>query len=141
MLLLTQPVFAASFVVFLGACGSSASRLATAVVLVGTIVYTLGELIGGPVLRRTAAEAAPDHLRGRYLSMIQLAWNLRSTVAPVLLRLAARPRPEPRLARDAGARGRGPRLARWRGSARCCPQAAERVTNHAAEGTRPTHRA
>jgi MFS family permease len=30
-----------------------------------------------------SAEAAPDHLRGRYLSLIQLAWNLAGTVAPV----------------------------------------------------------
>jgi MFS family permease len=30
-----------------------------------------------------SAEAAPDHLRGRYLSMIQLAWSVSGTVAPV----------------------------------------------------------
>ncbi len=48
------------------------------------MVYTLAELIGGPVLGALSAEAAPDHLRGRYLSLIQLAWNVSSTVAPVL---------------------------------------------------------
>ena len=35
------------------------------------------------MLGALSAEAAPEHLRGRYLSLIQLAWNLASTVAPV----------------------------------------------------------
>ena len=52
-------------------------------VLVGSVVYTLGELTGGPVTAALAAEAAPEHLRGRYFSLIQLAWNLAGTVAPV----------------------------------------------------------
>jgi len=53
------------------------------VVLVGSAVYTLGELFGGPVTAALAAEAAPEQLRGRYLSLIQLAWNVASTIAPV----------------------------------------------------------
>lgn len=82
VLLLTNLVFAASFVVLLGA-GRLSVALATAVVIVGSAVYTVGELLGGPVLGALSAEAAPEHLRGRYLSLIQLAWNLASTVAPV----------------------------------------------------------
>jgi sugar phosphate permease len=83
ILLLTQALFAASYVVFLGASVLTVS-VATAVMVLGGVVYTLAELTGGPVLAATAAESAPDHLRGRYLSMTQLAWNLSSTVAPVL---------------------------------------------------------
>ena len=49
----------------------------------GSAVYTLGELTGGPVTAALAAEAAPEHLRGRYFSLVQLAWNLAGTVAPV----------------------------------------------------------
>jgi MFS family permease len=30
-----------------------------------------------------SAEAAPEHLRGRYLSLIQLAWNGSGAAAPV----------------------------------------------------------
>jgi len=82
VLLLTNAVFAASFVLMLGASWLSVG-LATAVVLVGSVVYTLGEVLGGPVHGALSAEAAPDHLRGRYLSLIQLAWNLAGTVAPV----------------------------------------------------------
>ena len=82
VLLLSNLVFAASFVVLLGASRLSVGLAAT-VVVVGSAIYTVGELLGGPVLGALSAEAAPEHLRGRYLSLIQLAWNLSSTVAPV----------------------------------------------------------
>ena len=82
LLVLGNAFFAVSFVVLLGASRLSVA-LGVAVVLVGSVVYTLGELTGGPVTAALAAEAAPAHLRGRYLSLIQLAWNLSSTVAPV----------------------------------------------------------
>jgi MFS family permease len=83
VLLLTQVVFAASYVVWFGA-GVLSVALAVVVLVLGGVVYTMAELMGGPVLGALAAEAAPEHLRGRYLSLIQLAWNLSSTVAPVL---------------------------------------------------------
>lgn len=82
VLVLANVVFAGSFVALLGA-GRTGVVLGVVVVLVGTVVYTAGELLGGPVLGALSAEAAPEHLRGRYLSLIQLAWNLASTVAPV----------------------------------------------------------
>jgi MFS family permease len=83
VLLAAQAAFAASYLVFLGAA-SLPVVLASVVVVLGTVVYTLAELMGGPVLGAMAADASPEHLRGRYLSMIQLAWNLSSTVAPLL---------------------------------------------------------
>ncbi len=82
VLLLANAVFAASYLVLLGASRLSVA-LATAVLLVGSVVYTAGELLGGPVHGALSAEAAPEHLRGRYLALIQLAWSLSSTVAPV----------------------------------------------------------
>jgi MFS family permease len=82
VLVLTNLVFAASFVVLLGASGSSVV-LATVVVLLGSVVYTVGELLGSPVLGALGAEAAPDHLRGRYLSLIQLAWTISGAATPV----------------------------------------------------------
>ncbi len=51
VLVLTNLVFAASFVVMLGASALSVA-LGTVVVLVGSVVYTGGELLGGPVLGR-----------------------------------------------------------------------------------------
>ena len=56
-----------------------------AVVLLAVTVFTLGELIESPVLAALASEAAPDALRGRYLALHQLSWNVSNTVAPALL--------------------------------------------------------
>ena len=83
VLLLTQVAFAASYLVFLGV-GTLGVLAASLVLVLGGMVYTVAELMGGPVLGALSAEAAPEHLRGRYLSLVQLAWNLSSTVAPVL---------------------------------------------------------
>ena len=82
ILVLTQLVFAASWVLLLVA-GQIPAGIAIGLVLVASVVYTGGELLGGPVLGALAAEAAPDHLRGRYLSLIQLAWNVSSAIAPL----------------------------------------------------------
>ena len=82
VLLLTQALFVASYAVFLAA-GALPVAVAVAVMVLGGMVYTLAELTGGPVLAALAAEAAPDHLRGRYLSLIQVAWNVSGTAAPV----------------------------------------------------------
>ena len=57
--------------------------LAVVVMLVGAAVYTGGELVGGPVFSATAAEAAPDHLRGRYLGLFQLSWGIGGAVTPI----------------------------------------------------------
>ena len=82
ILVVANLFFAASFVVMLGATAVGIA-LGVVVVLVGSVIYTLGELTGGPVTAALSAEAAPDHLRGRYLSMIQLAWSVSGTIAPV----------------------------------------------------------
>ncbi|MCW2792425.1 MAG: major facilitator superfamily 1 [Nocardioides sp.] len=130
VLLLTNAVFAASFVVLMGASRLSVA-LATVVVLVGSVVYTCGEVLGGPVHGALSAEAAPDHLRGRYLSLIQLAWNVAGTVAPVsfawLLERGATPIWFGLLAVSLV----GAVLAARLGAV--MPQAAERVVNRAVE--------
>jgi MFS family permease len=82
ILLVANLCFAVSYVVLLGATAVGIT-IGVVVVLAGSVVYTLGELTAGPVTSALAAEAAPEQLRGRYLSMIQLAWNLSSTVTPV----------------------------------------------------------
>ncbi len=66
------------------AAGELSMGLAIAVVLMAAVVYTLGEMAGGPVLAALAAESPPPHLRGRYLAVYQLSWNAASAVAPVL---------------------------------------------------------
>jgi MFS family permease len=64
--------------------GALDPNVAIAVVLGAAVVYTLGEMAGGPVLAALAAESPPVHLRGRYLAVYQLSWNAASAVAPVL---------------------------------------------------------
>ena len=73
---------AASYVVLLGADWLSVG-VGTCVVLVGAAVYTGGELVAGPVLSALATDAAPAHLRGRYVSLYQMSWTVSMTVAPV----------------------------------------------------------
>jgi MFS family permease len=82
MMGLAQLVFVASYALFVVA-GWLPVWLAVVVMLVGAAVYTGGELTGGPVFSATAAEAAPDHLRGRYLGLFQLSWGLGGAVTPV----------------------------------------------------------
>ncbi|MGZ6678182.1 MAG: MFS transporter, partial [Nocardioides sp.] len=82
VLLAANGVFAASYVVLLGASRVGVA-LGVVMVLLGAAVYTLGELLGGPVHGALSAEAAPEHLRGRYLALIQLAWNVAGAVAPL----------------------------------------------------------
>lgn len=64
--------------------GLVAPAVAVAVVLAGVVVLTAGELIESPVMATVASEAAPDALRGRYLSVHQLSWNVSGIVAPLL---------------------------------------------------------
>ena len=82
MMGLAQLVFVASYALFVVA-GWLPLWLAVVVMLVGAVVYTGGELTGGPVFSATAAEAAPDHLRGRYLGLFQLSWGIGGAVTPI----------------------------------------------------------
>jgi len=74
---------AGSFLVMWGASPFGVVA-ASAVVLVAAVVYTLGELVAGPVLATLAAESPPPALRGRYLATYQLSWNVATGVAPLL---------------------------------------------------------
>jgi MFS family permease len=82
MMGLAQATFVASYALFVVA-GWLPVWLAVVVMLVGAAIYTAGELTGGPVFSATAAEAAPDHLRGRYLGLFQLSWGVGGAVTPV----------------------------------------------------------
>ena len=83
MLALASLLLAASCAVFLSASWLPRG-LATVAVVVGCIVYSLGEIAFSPAADSLAAEAAPEHLRGRYLSVYQLSWTASVTIGPVL---------------------------------------------------------
>lgn len=83
VVLLAISFTAASFAMFYAADALTV-EVGTALVLVAAAVYTIGELMAGPVLGALSAEAAPDEHRGRYMSVVQLAWNISGAVAPLL---------------------------------------------------------
>ena len=128
VLLAANLAFAASYVVLLGATRASVV-VATLLVLGGVAVYTLGEMLGGPVLAALAAEAAPDHLRGRYLAWNQMAWTVTGAAAPVTFAaLLSQGAAVTWLGLTALA-GVGALLTLWLG--RVLPHASEPITNRA----------
>lgn len=74
---------AVSFVMLYAADALSVTS-GVVVVLAGAVVYTLGELIAGPVVAALSAEAAPAARRGRYMAATQLAWSASGAVGPLL---------------------------------------------------------
>lgn len=75
--------FTAGSFAMMYAADSLSVPFATTVVIAAAVVYTLGELVAGPVLSALSAEAAPDESRGRYMSVVQLAWNASGAVSPL----------------------------------------------------------
>jgi MFS family permease len=53
-------------------------------VFVAVGVYTVAELIQGPVFNGLVVAAAPEHLRGRYMAVYQLSWACAQAAAPGL---------------------------------------------------------
>lgn len=82
MMVLAQLIFVTSYVMFVLA-GWLPTWLAVAAMILAAAVYTGGELTGGPVFSATSAEAAPDHLRGRYLGLFQLCWGVGGAITPI----------------------------------------------------------
>ncbi|QQQ78681.1 MFS transporter [Saccharothrix sp. 6-C] len=58
--------------------------LGPAVIVAGTLIWTLGEIIGGPVVFAYPGMAGPAHLKGRYIGSFQFVYGLGAAVGPVL---------------------------------------------------------
>ncbi|WP_055588843.1 MFS transporter [Streptacidiphilus griseoplanus] len=78
-------VFALSFAAFAALPRLFSGPGALTAVLAVAVLYTAGELVHSAPAQGLSVQAAPDHLRGRYLATYQLSWSLCRTVAPVLL--------------------------------------------------------
>ncbi|MFD3336586.1 MFS transporter [Streptomyces sp. NPDC058700] len=78
-------VFALSFAAFAALPLLTGGTGALVAVLAVAVLYTAGELVHSAPAQGLAIQAAPDHLRGRYLSVHQLSWSVCRTIAPVLL--------------------------------------------------------
>lgn len=78
-------VFAVSFTAFALIPQFVGGASAVVAVLAVAVLYTSGELVHSVPAQGLSVQAAPDHLRGRYLSVYQLSWSLCRTIAPLLL--------------------------------------------------------
>lgn len=58
--------------------------LGPAVIVAGTLIWTLGEIIGGPVVFAYPAMAGPAHLKGRYIGSFQFVYGLGAAAGPIL---------------------------------------------------------
>lgn len=58
--------------------------LVPAVIIIGTLIWTLGEIIGGPAVFAYPATAGPAHLKARYIGSFQFVFGLGSAVGPVV---------------------------------------------------------
>jgi hypothetical protein len=83
VLQLSAAVWGVSFVLF-WLLSALPAALAIPGLFVAIAVYTVAELIQGPVFNGLVVAAAPDHLRGRYMAVYQLSWALARAAAPGL---------------------------------------------------------
>ncbi|MGH3412125.1 MAG: MFS transporter [Marmoricola sp.] len=82
--LLTAICFTASSFAMFWTADALSVRTGLVLVLAAAVVYTLGEMVAGPVVGALAAETPPPALRGRYMSANQLAWNASGAIAPLV---------------------------------------------------------
>jgi MFS family permease len=50
----------------------------------GTVLYTVGEVLGFPVASAIVADLAPTDLRGRYQGAFSMSWGLAFTLSPLV---------------------------------------------------------
>ncbi|MBB4894210.1 MFS family permease [Streptomyces olivoverticillatus] len=58
--------------------------LGPAALVVGTLIWSLGEIIGGPAVFAYPANAGPDRLKSRYIGSFQFMFGLGTAVGPML---------------------------------------------------------
>ena len=58
--------------------------LGPAVIILGTLIWTTGEVIGAPTVFAYPAMAGPAHLKGRYIGSFQFMFGLGSAIGPMI---------------------------------------------------------
>jgi MFS family permease len=58
--------------------------MAPAVIIIGTLIWTVAEIIGGPSGFAYPAVAGPAHLRARYIGSFQFMFGLGTALGPIL---------------------------------------------------------
>jgi MFS family permease len=64
--------------------GIYAIKMAPFFIILGTLVWTLSEIVGAPTVYAYPGMVAPARLRGRYCGAMQSMYGLGSTIGPVL---------------------------------------------------------
>lgn len=60
------------------------AALAAGMIIVGVLIFAVGETIYSPVAPAITNDIAPDHLRGRYNAMVSWTWAVSGVVGPGL---------------------------------------------------------
>ena len=76
--------FAISFIM-LWALASAPAWLTIPGLIVAITVFTIAEMLEGPLINALVVDMAPAYAPGRYLAAYQLSWSLAAVVAPGLL--------------------------------------------------------
>jgi MFS family permease len=58
--------------------------LIPAVIVLGTLIWTVGEIVGAPAAFAYPAIAGPAHLKGRYIGSFQFMYGMGTVVGPVV---------------------------------------------------------
>ena len=64
--------------------GIYAIKMAPFFLILGTLMWTLSEIVGAPTVWAYPGVVAPAHLRGRYFGAMQSMYGLGSTLGPIL---------------------------------------------------------
>ncbi|HEY0637715.1 MAG TPA: MFS transporter, partial [Pseudonocardiaceae bacterium] len=72
------------FVLLGGGLACYALPFGAAVFVVGTLVWSLAEIIAGPTMFAYPAMAGPEHLRGRYLGAASAMFSIGGAIGPAL---------------------------------------------------------
>ncbi|MCI0687675.1 MAG: MFS transporter [Sporichthyaceae bacterium] len=75
---------ALAYALIAGGVAFYALPLGPAVIIIGTLIWTLGEILGGPATFAYAAMAGPPHLKGRYIGSFQVMFGVGQAVGPVV---------------------------------------------------------
>jgi len=63
------------------------SALLIPYLFVTVALYTLANLIAGPIMTALAVARSPAHLQGRYVAVHQFSWGLAAAIAPIMFTL------------------------------------------------------
>ena len=58
--------------------------IGAAAIVLGTLVWSIGEIIGGPTVFAYPGTAGPEQLKGRYIGSFQFVFGLGSALGPML---------------------------------------------------------